>query len=215
MHHGQLFAVLAAVTQSATAIQVGPAPVGSQPTLPLLALSVESTGYHGTIERHHFGPLTFARAAAGITVTEAVTGVLLRGSLSCSVRYPAVEARYDSLAVVILFERVPSAAALFHLARGGPDLQAHLVIEDEDVEVWRWEGGLGEVTRPSLVLVDRHLGGLGLAAAVDAAMAHNLLRWAWGVLYSCPCMNGCEQCTPKVVLQRGADKQGALKLLGG
>jgi hypothetical protein len=215
-HHGQLFAVLSAVTQSTTAIQVGPAPVGSQPTLPLLALHVESTGYHGTIERHHFGPLTFARAVAGITVTEAVTGVLLRGAAEPSVRYPAVEARYDSLAVVILFERVPSAAALFHLARVVDlILQAHLVIEDEDVEVLALEGGLGEVTRPSLVLVDRHLGGLGLAAAVDAAMAHNLLRWAWGVLYSCPCMNGCEQCTPKVVLQRGADKQGVLKLLGG
>ena len=215
-HHGQLFAVLSAVTQSTTAIQVGPAPVGSQPTLPLLALHVESTGYHGTIERHHFGPLTFARAVAGITVTEAVTGVLLRGAAEPSVRYPAVEARYDSLAVVILFERVPRAAALFHLARVVDlILQAHLVIEDEDVEVLALEGGLGEVTRPSLVLVDRHLGGLGLAAAVDAAMAHNLLRWAWGVLYSCPCMNGCEQCTPKVVLQRGADKQGVLKLLGG
>jgi len=33
----------------------------------LLALHVESTGYHGTIERHHFGPLTFARAVAGIS----------------------------------------------------------------------------------------------------------------------------------------------------
>ncbi len=94
-------------------------------------------------------------------------------------------------------------------------MQAHLVVEDEDVEVLALIDGLGEITRPSLVMVDRHLGGLGLAGAVDAAMAHNLLRWAWGVLYSCPCMNGCEQCTPSVVLKRGADKQGVLKLLGG
>ena len=41
------------------------------------------------------------------------------------------------------------------------------------------------------------------------------LRWAWGVLYSCPCMNGCEQCTPPEVLKRGADKQGVLKLVAG
>ncbi len=215
-HKGQLYQVLDAVTANATSIQVSPAPANGRPTLPLLELRVESTGYQGTIERHHFGSLTFARAVAGVTVEEVVTGVLLRGAAEPSVRYPAVEARYESLAVVILFEKVPSRATLFHLARVVDMLmQAHLVVEDEDVEVLALVDGLGEVTRPSLVMVDRHLGGLGLAGAVDAAMAHNLLRWAWGVLYSCPCMNGCEQCTPSVVLKRGADKQGVLKLLGG
>ncbi len=215
-HKGQLYQVLDAVTANATSIQVSPAPANGRPTLPLLELRVESTGYQGTIERHHFGSLTFARAVAGVTVEEVVTGVLLRGAAEPSVRYPAVEARYESLAVVILFEKVPSRATLFHLARVVDMLmQAHLVVEDEDVEVLALVDGLGEVTRPSLLMVDRHLGGLGLAGAVDAAMAHNLLRWAWGVLYSCPCMNGCEQCTPSVVLKRGADKQGVLKLLGG
>lgn len=215
-HKGQLYQVLDAVTANATSIQVSPAPAKAQPTLPLLELRVESTGYQGTIERHHFGSLTFARAVAGVTVEEVVTGVLLRGAAEAFVRYPAVEARYESLAVVILFEKVPSRATLFHLARVVDMLmQAHLVVEDEDVEVLALIDGLGEITRPSLVMVDRHLGGLGLAGAVDAAMAHNLLRWAWGVLHSCPCMNGCEQCTPSVVLKRGADKQGVLKLLGG
>lgn len=215
-HKGQLYQVLNAVMANATSIQVSPAPASGRPTLPLLELRVESTGYQGTIERHHFGSLTFARAVAGVTVEEVVTGVLLRGAAEPSVRYPAVEARYESLAVVILFEKVPSRATLFHLARVVDMLmQAHLVVEDEDVEVLALVDGLGEVTRPSLVMVDRHLGGLGLAGAVDAATVHNLLRWAWGVLYSCPCMNGCEQCTPSVVLKRGADKQGVLKLLGG
>jgi len=215
-HHGQLFEVLDAVGAAATSIQVGPAPAKSLPTLPLLELRIESTGYQSSVERHRFGNLTFARAVAGITVHEEVTGVLLRGTAEPSVRYPAVSSRYDSQAVVILFEKVPNRATLFHLARVVDLLmQAHLVVEDEDVEVLALFDGLGELSRPALVIVDRHLGGLGLAGAVDAAMAHNLLRWAWGVLYSCPCMNGCEQCTPSVVRKHGADKQGVLKLLGG
>ena len=71
------------------------------------------------------------------------------------------------------------------------------------------------MARPSLVFVDRHPDGLGLADALDPATVHDLLRWTWGVLYRCPCVAGCASCTPADVLAAGADKLGALKLLGG
>ena len=42
-----------------------------------------------------------------------------------------------------------------------------------------------------------------------------ILRWTWGVLNRCSCLQGCEGCTPARVLAEGPDKVGALKLLGG
>lgn len=214
---GRLHQVVeAALTPAATSILVGPAPPGSLPTVPLLETRVEATGFLGEIERHRFDKLSFARAVAAINVHEAVSGVIPRGTAEPSVRYQAVEARYNSTALVLLFEKVGSEAALHHLARViDLLLPAHLVVEDEDVEVLALAAGIGEIARPALLFVDRHLGGIGVASAIDAATAHNLLRWAWGVLYSCPCMNGCEQCTPPDVLKRGADKQGVLKLVAG
>lgn len=215
-HHGRLYQVLAGQAPGAGTISVGPAVAGSLPTMPLLDLRVESAGYHAPPERHRFGSLSFARAVAGVRVHESIRGAVPRGSADPAVTYEPIEARYDSTAAVILFERAPGEASLFHLARAVDLLlPAHLTVEDEDVEVLALPAGLGELGRPSLVFVDRHLGGIGVSAAIDAATAHNLLRWAWGALYSCPCMNGCEKCTPPLVLKRGADKQGVLKLLGG
>ncbi|MFO0576214.1 MAG: DUF1998 domain-containing protein [Polyangia bacterium] len=214
---GRLYQVLSASAgPDGGSILVGPAAAGSVPTTPLLALGVECLRYHAPPELHRFASVSFARAVAEIRVHESVTGAVPRGAAEPAVSYEPVEAGYDSTAAVLLFERVPSEAALYHLARTlDLLLPAHLVVEDEDIEVLALTGGLGELRRPALVFVDRHLGGLGVASALDAATAHNLLRWAWGVLYSCPCMNGCDKCSPQVVLKRGADKQGVLKLLGG
>lgn len=75
--------------------------------------------------------------------------------------------------------------------------------------------GIGGVARPALVIVDRHVGGIGLAEALDAATIQHLLRWTWGVLFRCACVEGCATCTPPEVLAAGPDKVGALKLLGG
>ena len=71
----------------------------------------------GEIERHRFEKLSFARAVAAINVQEAVSGAIPRGTAEPSVRYQAVEARYSSTALVLLFEKVGSEAALHHLAR--------------------------------------------------------------------------------------------------
>ncbi len=214
---GALYQVRQATPQTANSrILVSPAAVGAVPTLPVLSIELAHHRWLGEIERHHFDKLSFARGVSALAVKESVTGALPRGSATASVRYAAVTAEYDSVAAVIAFERVPSTAALHHVGRLiDLILPAHLLAEPDDIEVLACAEGIGELQRPALAFVDRNLEGIGVAAALDASTVHDLLRWAWGVLYSCRCMNGCPECTPPDVLQTGSDKQGALKLLGG
>ena len=131
-------------------------------------------------------------------------------------RYRPVHGRFESVCAVVFFGRTPSAAALQHAGRLiNLILAAHLLADPEDIEVLSYPDGLGAVSRPALVFVDQNVGGIGIAEALDAKTLRDLLRWTWGVLYSCPCMTGCAACTPPEVLRPGPDKQGALKLLGG
>lgn len=215
-HEGELYEVLDSDLATETNLVCAKAAASSAPTLPLLDVRVSGRAYIGNIARHQFGKLAFARGVASVSVEETVSGVLARGAVEPAVRYPAVETRYESRAVVVLFETVPQHATLKHLARlVDLLLPAHVVTEDEDIEVLAYPDGFLDIPRPALLFVDRHLGGLGLDAALDAQALYNLLRWAWGVLYSCPCMKGCAQCVPASVLKQGPDKQGVLQLLGG
>ena len=109
----------------------------------------------------------------------------------------------------------PGPRARYHLARVlDALLPAHVRAAQEDVEVQALAEGLGGLARPALVFVDRHVGGMGVAEAIDAEAVHDLLRWERGVLFHCPCMDGCANCTSPEMLAVGADKQGVLQLLG-
>lgn len=215
-HEGKLYEVLAGALGNDTTVFCALLRTNAVPTMPLLDLRAVPSELRSSVDRHQFGKLTFARAVASVTVEETVSGSIPRGESEPKVRYPAVESRYPSHAVLVLFESVPSHAALRQLACGLDwILPAHVVHEDEDAHVLACPEGFSGLSRPALLFVDRHLGGLGLADALTAEAIYKLLRWTWGVLYRCPCMNGCAQCVPAIALAQGADKQGVLKLLGG
>lgn len=205
-----------ALLPTGNCIRVSPAAAGAMPTVPVLDIELIHQRWIGEAERHQFDQLLFARAVSVLTVSESVTGAMARGGKATSVSYPAVGVQYDSVAAVIAFERLPSTVALDHVGRLiDLILPAHLLAEPDDIEVIARPQGIGALGRPALVFVDRNLDGIGVAEALDARTVHDLLRWAWGVLNSCSCMDGCPACTPIEILQSGADKQGALKLLGG
>jgi hypothetical protein len=209
---GALWQVPASVAGSA--ITAGP--TTEMPTSPELEVTLGTATWTTRPEQHTAGSLAFARAVATLAIDERVTGAIARGAAAASVHYAPVSAEYTTSAVVVMFEAVPSRKALRHAGRLAVELVPALVrVERDDVELVLAHEGLGGVTRPSLVFVDRHPDGLGLADALDPATVHDLLRWTWGVLYRCPCVEGCASCTPADVLAAGADKLGALKLLGG
>lgn len=201
---------------TADQVAVTTAPVGAAVTQPLLRIELTHRSWLGELERHRTDQMSFARGIAAVAVEEAVAGILPRGESKATVHYAPVRSRYESVAAVVFFERVPSAVALWHVARLiDLILPSQLLAEPEDIEVLALPEGHGGIHRPALVFADRNVGGIGVAEALEKRTLHDLLRWTRGVLYSCPCMQGCPGCTPPEVLTKGPDKQGALKLLGG
>jgi hypothetical protein len=200
----------------ATSINASPAPSGATPTTPELEVEIATATWLAAPEQHVAGKLKFARAVAKVDVRERVTGAVSRGQATAGVRYGAVESGYSTVALVVLFEKIPSRKALRHAGRLAAELlPAHVRVERDDVELVLASEGIAGLPRPALAIVDRSPDGIGVAAALDPGTLHDLLRWTWGVLYRCPCVDGCEACTPADVLTAGPDKVGALKLLGG
>ena len=203
---------------NATQLLVTPAPAAAVPTDPDLSIEVTKTVWQARPQQHTLGKLTFARGVAQLDVRESVSGAIPRGQAAPSARFAPVWGQYATTAAVIMFSHAPSPKALRHAGRLAADLlPAHLLIEREDVEVLAFPDGLpfGQVNRPTLAFVDRHVGGIGVAEALDPRTMHNLLRWTWGVLNHCPCIEGCERCSPASVLAAGPDKIGAIQLLTG
>lgn len=197
-------------------LTVSPAAAGAAPTGPELDVELTDASWQARPEQHSVGKLRFARAVATVVVHERVTGAIARGQAAAQVRYAPATATYPTEAVVVLFEHAPSRKALRHAGRLAADLApAHVRVERDDLEIVIAADGLAGLARPALVIIDRHVGGIGLAGALDPGTVHDLLRWTWGVLFRCPCVEGCPQCTPRDVLAAGPDKVGALKLLGG
>ena len=214
---GALWQVPAATsTTSGASITASPAPAGETPSAPELEVELAAAEWIARPEQHTSGKLKFARAVAKVSVKERVTGAIARGAAAAGVRYAPVSAEYGTVGLVVLFEKVPSRKALRHAGRLAADLvPAHVRVERDDLELVVAHDGLAGVARPALVFIDRHPDGIGLADALDPNTVHDLLRWTWGVLYRCPCVDGCAGCTPADVLAAGPDKVGALKLLGG
>jgi hypothetical protein len=198
----------------ARSLRVASAVAGAVPTDPELTTAIDSAEWVGTPKQHQVGGMSFARGVAKVVVTESVGGAIRRGADTAAVRFPAVTASYSTLAVVVMFSKAP-AKALYHAGRSaGQVLPAHLLVDHEDVDVVALPGGLAGVNRPSLVFVDRHVGGIGVADALDAPTLHGVLFWSRNVLSKCSCLRGCDECTPAEVLAAGPDKVQAIKLLG-
>ena len=198
----------------ARGMQVRPASPGAVPTDPELITEITAAQWLGSPKQHQVGAMTFARGVAQIEVTERVSGAIGRGTDNATVRFPPVIARYSTLGVVVMFHKA-TPKALYHAGRiACRVLPAHLLIDHEDVDVVSMSTGIASVKRPCLVFVDRHVGGIGVADALDPPTLHDLLLWSRNVLSKCSCLHGCQDCTPSEVLAAGPDKVQAIKLLG-
>ncbi|MSP17134.1 MAG: DUF1998 domain-containing protein, partial [Myxococcales bacterium] len=204
------------IAKGADHLLAAPADARAAPTAPDLRIETACRRWVGEVERHLSDNLAFQRGVAEITVREAVAGAMPHGHAVATVQYPAVQAEYETVAAVIFLVGPASAASIHHVARlADLLLTSHLIAQPEDVEVIGYAEGFGGTRSPALVFVDRNIGGMGVAEALDHHAVRDLLRWAWGVLYSCACARGCAKCTPPEVLLAGPDKEGALRLLSG
>lgn len=129
-------------------------------------------------------------------------------------RFDPVEASYDTEVRLVFPDRAEEGPGLFHLAATLDDLLGiHLQLADEDAEVVPVSAGFVPGYGPGLAFVDRHVGGMGLARALDAGTIVHLLRWARALLFECGCMEGCGLCTPERVLRARPAKQQVLRML--
>ncbi|MDP2314260.1 MAG: DUF1998 domain-containing protein [Pseudomonadota bacterium] len=151
-------------------------------------------------------------AAFDVDVRETVSGSRAgEGSLD----YAPVTSRYRTRARGIFFPQPASLPARRHLAACLDHvLLVHLLAGDDDVHVIPVEAGLSAQLPAGIVAVDRYVGGMGMAEALDADVVENALIWVRRLLQGCPCDHGCPRCTPETVLAQGPDKGGVLRLLG-
>jgi ATP-dependent helicase YprA (DUF1998 family) len=126
-----------------------------------------------------------------------------------------VGSRYRTRVRSLLFPAAVSPHVLHHLARSADGvLLAHLLASDEDIEVIPMGAGLYPEAPAGIVVVDRHLQGMGVAEALDLGLVEEMLKWVRALLANCRCAQGCPECTPQDVLDSGPDKSGVLGLLG-
>jgi len=159
------------------------------------------------------GGLEVTTLTLAALVTEEVRGAWVPGQDRAETFEP-VRSRYDTEVRLLLPARAEPGPALGHLAGlVGSLLPSHLAIGPDDAEVIVVRAGLRPGLGAGVAVVDRHVGGLGIARALDDGTVVELLRWARAVAYACPCDKGCYRCTPESVLRMGADKQGVLEIL--
>ncbi len=131
-------------------------------------------------------------------------------------RFGVVESTYDTEVRFVLPERARKGLGLFHLAAV---LEALLPVflrcSPDDAAVIPVRAGFFEGMGAGIAVVDRFIGGMGFAAALDDTAIQELLTWVRSSLYECPCMDGCRSCTPPQVMRVGPAKQEVLSMLEG
>jgi ATP-dependent helicase YprA (DUF1998 family) len=194
-------------------LRVVPADPKDAPTLPLLRFALEPRSVLVDQVHRQQGGIEVTTLTLSALVTEEVYGAWVPG-LDQRETFDPVRSRYDTEVRLILPAGAEPGRALGHLA-GLLDalLPAHLRIAGDDAEVIAVGAGLDNGTGPGLAVVDRHIGGLGIARTLDDGTVVELLRWARAVLYACDCEEGCPRCTPESVLRLGPDKKGVLRML--
>ncbi len=161
------------------------------------------------------GSQRFRLGTFSVIANEKVSGI--RRGKEDSVTYPEVRCRYRTRARGIFFEQAAERATLYHLARSFDGvLQTFLLAADDDIDVVPVSSGWAEGHPAGVLAVDRHVQGMGAAAALDEHVVRDALDLVYAILNGCKCTRGCPQCTPAEVLEDGApDKPGVLALLGG
>lgn len=187
---------------------------GRRVTSPLLETQARSKGLLEAHQDVRRDGLAFRLALFDVLVAEAVRGV--RRGPDDVVRYEPVTARYRSKARGIFFRSAHHDDALHHLARSLDGvLRTHLLASDDDLDAVSVAEGFHPGFPAGVLVIDRHVQGMGLGEALDEHLVEEALGWVRGILFGCGCTRGCRACTPVEVLEaRRADKQGVLRLLG-
>jgi hypothetical protein len=183
-------------------------------TVPRLRATARPLGEPQDLHELRSGRLAWRSAFFEAEILEQVDG--LRAADGTELVYAPVESVYRSRVRGIFFPSAPPPRVLQHLARALDGvLGALFFLEDDDAHVAAVPAGLPPSLPPGLLVVDRHLGGMGLAEALDDDAVRAALRWVRAVLAACPCANGCARCTPEITLAEGPAKAGVIEVLGG
>ena len=182
-------------------------------TRPHLTMDVREPLQIEAPQQYREGELSFWTATFEAMVTEQVSGY--RRPDGSTQHYEAVSTRYRTRVRGIFFDTNIAHNALFHLSRSFDGvLVAHLFAVEEDLEVFPTPAGFVPNMPAGILAIDRFILGMGAASAMRPLVVRDVLRWVAAILGSCKCPNGCENCTPRDVLDAGPDKAGVLRALG-
>jgi len=196
-------------------------PVGNdlEPTVPDLVYDVTLREWLGERDQRSDGGLVIQAGDARVVVVEEVSRALsVVGSSWSRFEHP-VSARYSTEIKVLWLAhhgRLDDRweAGLRHVARLLDDvLIAWLRCRDENIDVVPRIDGWGGIESPALLVIDRHVGGAGVADALTLPTLLGMLKWVRAIMVACPCDTGCARCTPPEVLDLSA-KNDAIGLLG-
>jgi hypothetical protein len=199
-------------------------PVGEErePTVPGVGFVLQLREWVGEYDRLDERGISLVRRRASVRVTERV-GSAIETQSGRRFSFEPVEATYNTDLLVVQLEHLagrradqlqglPLVAALLDEA-----LLLHFAVEDDKLRVEALPSGFaadaGGSGSPSLAFIDRHIGGIGMADALTPHLLGSLFKWSRSALHSCPCMDGCERCTPGSVLGLRA-KQDAIQMMG-
>lgn len=196
-------------------------PVGNdrQPTIPSLDFLVEHHEWIGERDSRKEDGLLIQAGQARVLVREFVGHSLDQNGDSHVELDRPVRSQYRTRIKVIWLKRHGRlgeewADGLAHVARLMDDvLVAHLRCLDENIEVEPRIEGYGTIDSPALLVIDRHVGGAGVADALSLDVIIRSLRWVQAVMKSCRCDHGCRRCAPPEVVRLAA-KNEAIALLG-
>lgn len=194
-------------------LRVVPADPRDAVTRPILRMQIEPVRTRVDMVTRRQGGLSVSTLTLTALITEEVGGAWVPGE-DQQERFEIVRSRYDTDVRLILPTEAAAGPGLGHLAGMIASLlPAHLAVGPEDFEVTVVGRGLVADSGPGVAVVDRHVGGLGVADALDDGTVIEVLRWVRAVLYACPCDAGCARCTPESVLRAGPDKAAVLRML--
>ncbi|MFT4976935.1 MAG: hypothetical protein ACI8S6_002840 [Myxococcota bacterium] len=194
-------------------ILVEPVPADQPLTRPHLTIDVTGPVLVEAPQEYRDASMSFRMASFEAQVRENVSG--FRRSDRSEQRYDTVSASYRTRVRGVFFDTEIGHNALFHLSRSFDGvLVAHLFAAEEDLEVFPTQPGFTEGMPAGILTIDRFILGMGAAEAMRPLVVRDVLRWVVAILAGCKCPYGCDNCTPRDVLDRGPDKPGVLRALG-